>query len=171
MVKIAKKENDKKPDKEAKKPEEKKKKPKLTKKQKKLKRTRRSMLSKMYMRHLRRIAKEKGIKSKRLKVKMIDTLTEELDMDDVRHYYSEIFGTDEFDVLKHELVPAHRVLSPKEKEELKKRYNLSSLKQLPKIRVSDPAVIAVGGVLGDVVEIIRESPTAKETKYYRLVVR
>ncbi|MBD3155817.1 MAG: DNA-directed RNA polymerase subunit H [Candidatus Aenigmarchaeota archaeon] len=82
-----------------------------------------------------------------------------------------MFGTEEFDVLKHNLVPEHRVLSPEEKEELKEKYNLRTLKQLPKMKVSDPAVIAVGGVIGDVIEITRSSPTAKETVYYRLVVR
>jgi len=139
--------------------------------EKKLRKTRRSMLSKMYMRHLRRIAKEKDIPGERLKVQMIDKLTRELEMKDVRKYYSEIFGTEEFDVLKHDLVPKHKILSPKEKIELKEKYNLKSLKQLPKMKISDPGVIAVGGVIGDVIEITRNSPTAKKTTYYRLVVR
>jgi DNA-directed RNA polymerase subunit H len=160
---------------EKKKPSKKKEEKKLTKeemiREKKLRRTKRSMLSKMYMRHLRRIAKEKEIPGERLKVQMIDKLTRELEMKDVRKYYSEIFGTEEFDVLKHDLVPKHKVLSPEEKEELKEKYNLKSLKQLPKMKISDPGVIAVGGVIGDVIEITRNSPTAKETTYYRLVVR
>jgi DNA-directed RNA polymerase subunit H len=125
----------------------------------------------MYKRDLDKIAKDKEIPRNRTKAEMIDVLTKELNLGDVRKYYSEIFGTEEFDILKHDLVPPHKILSDEEKEELKKKYGLKSLKQLPKIKVSDPAVIAVGGLIGDVIEIERKSYTAGKSKYYRLVVR
>lgn len=135
------------------------------------KQTKKSILSKMIKRDLDRIAKEKDIPRKNLKADMIDVLTKELTMDDIRKYYSEVFGVEEFDLIKHELVPEHRILSPEEKEELKEKYGLKTLKELPKIKVSDPAVIAIGGVYKDVIEITRKSPTAGKSKYYRVVVK
>ena len=128
------------------------------------------MLSKMYKHDLDKIAKEKGIVRNKTKFEMIETLAEKLKLDDVRKYYSEIFGTENFNVLEHDLVPLHRILLEEEKEELKKKYRLSSFKQLPRMKVSDPSVIAIGGVTGDVIEITRKSSTAGEIKYYRLVI-
>ncbi len=74
------------------------------------------------------------------------------------------------DILKHELVPEHIILSEEEKEELLKRYNIS-LHQLPKILVNDPVVKAIGAKEGDVIKIIRKSPVAGKTVYYRVVVK
>ncbi|WP_297488146.1 DNA-directed RNA polymerase subunit H [Thermococcus sp.] len=75
----------------------------------------------------------------------------------------------EFNVFMHELVPEHRVLSEKEKEELLNRYRIK-ISQLPQILVSDPAVVELGAKPGDVIEIKRKSPTAGVYYYYRLVV-
>lgn len=75
-----------------------------------------------------------------------------------------------FDVFEHELVPPHRVLSPEEKEELLKKYGVS-IKQLPRILSTDPAVKALKAKPGDVIEIARRSPVAGEVKYYRVVVK
>lgn len=76
----------------------------------------------------------------------------------------------EFDILKHELVPKHKILNEKEREELFKKYGIN-IKQLPRISGSDPVIKLINGQLGDVVEIIRKSPTAGETVYYRVVVK
>ncbi len=135
------------------------------------KKTKRSILSMMYKHDLDKIAKEKGIKRNKTKAEMIETLVEKLKLDDVRKYYSEIFKTEGFDVLKHNLVPPHRVMSEEEKEELKKKYRLLRFKQLPRIKVTDPAVISIGGLIGDVIEITRKSSTAGKIKYYRVVVK
>jgi DNA-directed RNA polymerase subunit H len=75
----------------------------------------------------------------------------------------------EENLFKHELVPEHRVLGEEEKKELLDRYNIT-LQQLPKILVVDPVVRFLGAKPGDVLEITRRSPTAGETKYYRVVV-
>ncbi|WP_297418341.1 DNA-directed RNA polymerase subunit H [Thermococcus sp.] len=75
----------------------------------------------------------------------------------------------EFDVFTHELVPEHRILSEEEREALLKKYRIK-ISQLPQIRVSDPAVVALGAKPGDVLEIKRKSPTAGYYYYYRLVV-
>jgi len=71
--------------------------------------------------------------------------------------------------MKHVLVPSHRILSEKEKEELLKEKNIK-LHQLPKILLNDPAIKELKPKVGDVVEIIRKSPTSGEAKYYRVVV-
>ena len=76
----------------------------------------------------------------------------------------------ELDILKHELVPKHRILNEKEREELFKKYGIN-IKQLPRISGSDPVIKLINGQLGDVIEIVRKSPTAGETKYYRVVVK
>lgn len=74
------------------------------------------------------------------------------------------------DIEKHELVPKHIILNEQEKEEVLKGYGIS-LRQLPRILVSDPVIKLLNGKLGDVVKIIRKSHTAGETVYYRVVIR
>ncbi len=61
-------------------------------------------------------------------------------------------------------------MSEKEKRELLKKYSIT-LNQLPRIRVRDPAAMAIAAKIGDVIEITRKSRTAGETKYYRVVVK
>lgn len=72
-------------------------------------------------------------------------------------------------IFLHELVPEHTILSAEEVEELLREYKIN-LSQLPQIKVTDVAVIAIGGRAGDVIKIARESPTAGEHIVYRLVV-
>ncbi len=74
-----------------------------------------------------------------------------------------------FDIFEHVLVPKHEILSPKEREELLAKYRVKPY-QLPKIRASDPAVKAIGAKPGDIVRIIRESPTAGTHIVYRYVI-
>lgn len=76
----------------------------------------------------------------------------------------------EFDIREHELVPKHEILNEKEKEELLKKYGIT-LRQLPRILISDPMVKVLNAKIGDVIKIIRKSPTAGETVYYRVVVK
>ena len=73
------------------------------------------------------------------------------------------------DIFKSDLVPKHEILSPEEKQKLLDKFNISE-KQLPKIKSTDPAVIALGAKKGDVIKITRKSPVAGESYYYRLVV-
>ncbi len=72
-------------------------------------------------------------------------------------------------VLDHALVPRARVLSKEEKEELFKKYGVTE-ENLPKILADDPMVKALGAKRGDVIEIIRNSPIAGESVYYRVVI-
>jgi len=73
-----------------------------------------------------------------------------------------------FNILEHELVPPHRILGKEEKERVIKTYNVAHPDQLPEIGRFDPVAQAIGIRPGQVCEIIRRSPTAIETVYYRL---
>ena len=72
----------------------------------------------------------------------------------------------DFDVLKHELVPKHIKVSEKEKKEFMEKYHIT-IKELPKISKTDPAIAGLGLEDGDVVKIIRKSRTAGEGIFYR----
>ncbi|MBI2452436.1 DNA-directed RNA polymerase subunit H [Candidatus Pacearchaeota archaeon] len=67
----------------------------------------------------------------------------------------------------HILQPRHIKLNQEEKKKLLLKYNISS-SQLPKIRVSDPA-LPEGCAPGDVVKIERKEGEKIQT-YYRVVV-
>jgi DNA-directed RNA polymerase subunit H len=81
----------------------------------------------------------------------------------------EVATVTKFAVKDHESVPEHILLSQEECEEVLKRYGLEA-PQLPKIHVSDPAAKEIGAKVGDVIRIIRRSPTAKQSIFYRLVI-
>jgi len=73
-----------------------------------------------------------------------------------------------YNILEHEMVPSHRILSESEKEEVKKIYNIKEDSQFPEISRFDPVALAIGLRPNKVCEILRPSPTTIETKYYRL---
>jgi DNA-directed RNA polymerase subunit H len=72
------------------------------------------------------------------------------------------------DILKHELVPRHEILSTAEKKELLEKMGISE-RQLPKILDSDPVIKKIEAKPGDVIKITRKSQTSGETVYFRLV--
>ena len=69
-------------------------------------------------------------------------------------------------IKKHDLIPVHIKLSGKEKQALLEKYRIS-LKELPKIKLDDSAIAKLNVKPGDVIKIIRESPTAGESIFYR----
>ncbi len=79
--------------------------------------------------------------------------------------------TDEvrFNVLNHVNVPLHVILPEDEVKELLKRYNIVR-EQLPKIRNNDPACRVIDAKPGQVVKVVRRSPTAGTAIAYRLVI-
>lgn len=75
----------------------------------------------------------------------------------------------EFNVLNHDLVPIHELLSDDETKGLYSHYNILP-EQLPKILISDPGARAIGAKAGHVVRIRRKSKTAGEAVAYRYVI-
>lgn len=73
------------------------------------------------------------------------------------------------DILDHEMVPKHELMTKKEKEVLLKKLGITE-KGLPKIFSDDPAIRNLNAKPGDVIRITRKSPTAGQTFYYRIVV-
>ena len=71
--------------------------------------------------------------------------------------------------IEHFLVPKHVMLSKEQAAELLRKYNLT-LDQLPKIPNVDPAIADLNAERDDIVKIIRTSPTAGKTVYYRKVI-
>lgn len=69
----------------------------------------------------------------------------------------------------HILIPKHIKLGDKEKKELMEKYAIT-VRQLPKILASDPALAGIDVKAGDIVKIVRKSPTAGETVFYRGVL-
>ncbi len=88
----------------------------------------------------------------------------------MNHIMAEVKGKQQFDIMKHELVPHHEVISEEEKQELFKKYNITP-EQLPKILDTDPVAIAIGAKPEQVIKIIRKSHTAKEAIAYRFVIK
>lgn len=74
----------------------------------------------------------------------------------------------QFNILKHVLVPPHRVLSSTEVIAIKSRYNVMDDNQFPDISRFDPVAQAIGIRPGQVCEIIRPSKTAISAPYYRI---
>jgi DNA-directed RNA polymerase subunit H (RpoH/RPB5) len=76
---------------------------------------------------------------------------------------------EEIDITKHEFVPKHIKLSEEEAEGILKKFNISK-KQLPRILKEDPAISKLDAKKGDVIKIIRKSPTTQESEFYRVVI-
>ena len=72
------------------------------------------------------------------------------------------------DILEHELVPTHVILSESDIKKVFKDLDFEQ-EQLPKIKSDDPVVKAIEANKGDILEITRESPTAGKFITYRLV--
>jgi len=73
------------------------------------------------------------------------------------------------EALEHEAVPQHEVMTEEETEELLQKFEIDK-SQIPRIKENDAALKSLEAVPGDVIEITRDSPTAGEAKYYRVVV-
>lgn len=74
-----------------------------------------------------------------------------------------------FDIFQHKLVPKQEILTEEEKTELLTKFKVQPY-QLPQISSVDPTVKAIGARPGDVLRVIRRSPTAGEHIAFRYVV-
>ena len=74
-----------------------------------------------------------------------------------------------FDVSKHVLVPKHSKISDKERKELFDKHGVA-LENLPCILKTDPAIADLNVKEDDIIKIVRKSPTAGTTVFYRRVI-
>jgi DNA-directed RNA polymerase subunit H len=72
-------------------------------------------------------------------------------------------------MVEHILIPKHKKLSDTEAEKILKKFNVSK-KQLPRINMNDPAILEMNPEKGDLIEIIRDSPTTSKSYFYRVVI-
>jgi DNA-directed RNA polymerase I, II, and III subunit RPABC1 len=70
-------------------------------------------------------------------------------------------------ILDHEIVPEHRIMSQEAKESLLDRYDITHFNQLPLIMKTDPVAKFIGMKRGDVCEITLASETSGKYKNYR----
>ena len=73
------------------------------------------------------------------------------------------------DVLLHELVPKHYLLTKEQSQQLLEQFKITT-NDLPQMFEKDPVAIAIGAKEGDIVKIVRDShTTVKSVDYYRYV--
>jgi len=84
----------------------------------------------------------------------------------VVHYIKRL----QFNVLNHDLVPLATIMTPEEVEELKTKYHVQTLSQLPEISRFDPQALALCLRPGEVIKIQRKSNTAMNYFYYRVCI-
>ena len=70
---------------------------------------------------------------------------------------------------KHILTPKHYKINDKDKAHLLEKYNVTP-KELPKILKTDAAMRELDAKIGDIIKIVRKSPTAGESVFYRVVI-
>ena len=78
-----------------------------------------------------------------------------------------------FNVLQHDLVPEHHLVSKKDEDKILKELEITK-ELLPKIGRNDPTVKALEEIhgpleMGRMIKIIRKSPTMGYTTYYRVI--
>jgi len=76
----------------------------------------------------------------------------------------------QFNILDHDIVPKHEIMSEKEVVEILSKYKLKNKSLLPEISRFDPVAISIGMRPGDICRIIRPSKTSIISHYYRLCV-
>lgn len=86
------------------------------------------------------------------------------------HIVVEGIGRLQFNLLKHILVPVHRIMTNAEVKRLMEMKNIVNLEQLPEINRFDPVAKLIGIRPNEVCEIKRPSKSAIESNYYRLCV-
>jgi DNA-directed RNA polymerase subunit H (RpoH/RPB5) len=77
----------------------------------------------------------------------------------------------QYNILNHSLVPKSTILDDVEIEELKKKYSLKSLFQLPEISRFDPQALAICLKPGQICKFERDSATALNYDYYRICIQ
>jgi DNA-directed RNA polymerase subunit H (RpoH/RPB5) len=77
----------------------------------------------------------------------------------------------QFNILEHHLVPTVSILEESQVKELEQKYHLTQIAtQLPEISRYDPMALAICLRPLQVCKLIRSSPTALHTEYYRICI-
>lgn len=74
----------------------------------------------------------------------------------------------QYNILDHDLVPPHTVLSKEEATAIRLKYNIMNDKQMPDISRFSPVAQLIGIRPGDICKIVRPSKTAITTEFYRI---
>ncbi len=98
----------------------------------------------------------------------IRDLVEQLYIKDNRFVNIYNFNDYLFNILNHDMVPQHHILNEVEKVDIKKKYNVTKDSEFPELSRFDPVAKAIGLRPGELCEITRSSPTAVQSKYYRI---
>ena len=76
----------------------------------------------------------------------------------------------QFNLLEHQYVPEHIVLTEAEQADVLKKYNITDMKQMPSISRYDPVALAIGLRPGQICRITRSSKTSVTTYFYRYCI-
>jgi len=127
------------------------------------------LLERLKYRELLKIVKDEEMGHKGKKIEIIRLLAEDLTPEQIRDYFAQFRGTETL-ISEHRLVPLHEILPEKEVKTLIEKLHCRK-QDLPKIHDTDPMILKLGAKPGDVVRVTRDSATAGEAYYYRLVSR
>lgn len=76
----------------------------------------------------------------------------------------------QFNILDHNFVPKHIVLTKEQKDSVYKQYNIEDDKMVPEISRFDPVATVIGLRPGQLCRIVRNSKTSIQSDYYRICV-
>ena len=74
----------------------------------------------------------------------------------------------QYNILNHQLVPEHIVLTAEEASEVKRKYNIHDDSQIPDISRFSPVSQVIGLRPGELCRIYRPSKTAIKAEFYRI---
>jgi DNA-directed RNA polymerase subunit H (RpoH/RPB5) len=74
----------------------------------------------------------------------------------------------QYNIMNHQLVPPHIVLSKEEAQEVKRKYNILDDSQIPDLSRFSPVSQVIGIRPGDLCRIFRPSKTAIKAEFYRV---
>ncbi len=74
----------------------------------------------------------------------------------------------QYNIMNHQLVPPHKVLSDEEKTEVKKRFNILKDTQIPDMSRFSPVSQVIGIRPGEFCKVIRPSKTSIKSEFYRV---
>lgn len=86
------------------------------------------------------------------------------------HKYINVFNIKrlQYNILKHELVPPHVVLTKEEAKEVKTKFNITDDSQIPDISRFGPVAQAICIRPGELCKITRSSRSAIKSEFYRI---